>query len=158
MKSKKASRKRPIETYFLWLLLVFLSLNGLVAGSLMLIATDGSLLKMDPTWLDKSPFSSFLLPGCLLFLLIGVLPMLALTGLIFDPQWRWARFLNIYPTRRWGWTFSLYSGIGTIIWIIVQQFMTGFFFLQPIILSLGLSLVILTLMPRVMNSNIVTNG
>lgn len=142
--------KRPFELYLLCLLLTILSLNGLVAGMLMLIRPDGSLLQLNTEWLAGSPFRNYLLPGCLLFLCIGVLPLLSLIGLLFKPAWAWPRTFNIYQGQSWGWTFALYSGIGTMIWIIVQQFMTRYFILQPIILSIGLVLVILVLMPRMM--------
>ncbi len=143
--------KRPFETYLLWFLLLFLSLNGLIAGSLMLVRPDGSLLQMDRAWLENSPFGGYFIPGCLLFLCIGILPMLSFAGMAFRPAWNWPKFLNIYPDRHWGWTFSLYSGIGTIIWIIFQQFVTKFFILQPVILSMALATVVLTLMPGNMN-------
>jgi hypothetical protein len=142
--------KRPVELYLLSILLVILSLNGLVAGMLMLIRPDGSLLQLTTEWLDGSPFRNYLLPGCLLFTCIGILPLLSLVGLLLRPAWSWPNRFNIYPGQSWGWTFTLYSGIGTMIWIIVQQFMTRYFILQPIILSVGLAIVVLTLLPRLM--------
>jgi hypothetical protein len=153
--------KRPIVLYLLCLLLAILSLNGLVAGMLMLIRPDGSLLQLNTEWLAGSPFASYLLPGFLLFLCIGFLPLLSLIGLLVRPSWSWPNALNIYQGQSWGWTYTLFSGIGTMIWIIVQQFMTRYFILQPIILSLGLAIVILALMPPVMQwdqSHTKTNG
>jgi len=122
----------------------------LVAGMLMLIRPDGSLLQLNTEWLDGSPFGSYLLPGFMLFLFIGFLPLLSLIGLLVRPAWSWPNVLNIYQEQSWGWTYTLFSGIGTMIWIIVQQFMTRYFILQPIILSIGLALVILALLPRLM--------
>jgi hypothetical protein len=142
--------KRPFETWILWLLLFVLSVNGLIAGSMMLIRPDGSLLKMDPEWLSGSPFSTYVIPGCLLFSFIGILPALSIAGMAIKQDWRWPERLNIYRNRSWGWTYSLFSGIGTIIWIIIQQFVTKFFILQPVILSMALAIVVLTLMPRTM--------
>lgn len=150
--------KRPIELFLLCLMLFVLSVNGLVAGVLMLISPDGALLQMDPTFLNGSPFSNYLIPGILLFTCIGVLPLLSLIGLIFKPKWRWADSLNVYSDRSWGWTFSLYSGLGTMIWIIVQQFTTRFFILQPVILCLALAIVVLTILPRVILHNNTKNG
>ncbi len=142
--------KRPFLTWILWLFLAILSFYGLVAGTMMLVSPDGSLLKMDPEWLQGSPFTSYLIPGLLLFFCIGVLPALAIIGMAFQPDWKWARSVNIYPERNWGWTFSLCSGIGTIIWIIVQQFTTKYFILQPVILTLAVCIIVLTLMPGTM--------
>ena len=90
--------KRPFELYLLCLLLAILSLNGLVAGMLMLICPDGSLLQLNTEWLAGSPFRNYLLPGCLLFSCIGVLPLLSLIGLLFRPAWSWPGTFNIYRT------------------------------------------------------------
>ena len=57
--------------------------------------------------------------------------------------------LNIYPGKHWSWTISLYTGIITIVWIIVQQLLTEYFVLQPLISAVGILIVIVTLLPRV---------
>ncbi|HSM46668.1 MAG TPA: hypothetical protein VK872_02550, partial [Draconibacterium sp.] len=62
----------------------------------------------------------------------------------------WFRWLNIYPEKFWGWTFSIYSGVITNIWIIVQQLMAEYFILQTIIAAVGLLILIAALLPRVM--------
>jgi hypothetical protein len=72
-------------------------------------------------------------------------------GLLTSSKWRIPEFLNIYPDKQWGWTYALYSGIIAILWIIVQQLMTEYFILQPVILSLGILIVILCLLPGIMN-------
>jgi hypothetical protein len=58
---------------------------------------------------------------------------------------------NAYPALHWGWTYSLYSGLITMGWIIIQQFMTQYFWIQPVILTVGLLILIFTLIPGVMN-------
>lgn len=141
--------KRPPERIMLYTLLAFLAVNGLAGGMLMIIQTDGSLLGMEEGFLNGSPFSNYLIPGLLLMLFNGLLPACALIGMLTGRRNRIADRLNIFPEKQWGWTFSLYSGITTMIWIIVQQLVTSFFVLQPIISAFGLFILILTLMPRV---------
>jgi hypothetical protein len=78
----------------------------------------------------------------------GLFPLVALYGLITKNQ-TWFGWLNIYSNKYWGWTFSVYSGIITNIWIIVQQLLAEYFILQTIIAAVGLLIVVLSLMPRV---------
>jgi hypothetical protein len=140
--------KRPFETLILYLLLLLLAINAFYGGISLMLAPDGSLLGMQPGWLDKTPFSSYFIPGLLLLLMNGVLPLLALFGLITKNR-TWFGWLNIYRNTYWGWTFSVYSGIITNIWIIVQQLMAEYFILQTIIAAVGLLILVAALLPRV---------
>mgnify|MGYP003378383770 CR=1 FL=1 len=129
----------------------FLSINALVGGSLLMFQPNGQLLGMHTDWLMGSPFKSYFIPGFLLFSLIGLQSLVCLIGLIYQPQWKWAQALNLYTDRHWSWTFSLYSGIISISWIIIQQIMMRYFWIQSLILSIGLLILILTLHPKIMN-------
>ena len=141
--------KRPFESYLLMLLLLALSVNAIYGGGALIIAPDGSLLGMEPEWLTGSPFGSYLLPGILLALFLGVLPLVTLAGLISKGQGRTFRAVNIYPGMHWGWTFSIYTGIATLSWIIVQQLITSYHVLQPVIAAAGLMVLVMTLLPRI---------
>jgi hypothetical protein len=141
--------KRPYEVYVLCLLLLFLSVGAIYGGISLIISPDGSMLKMDSGWLNLIPFSSFLIPGIILFVFLGIIPLFSLTGLFYRKKIPAVNFLNIYPGKNWGWTFSLYSGIICITWIIIQQMLTDFFFLQPIIAAVGVLIVVICLMPCV---------
>lgn len=139
---------------FLYLLLVlhlFLSMGALAGGGMLILQPDGSLLGMEPGWLSESPFSSYLIPGFLLFTFSGLLPLFTFFGLLIKPEWRWANALNIYPNRHWAWTYSLYSGIIVIAWITLQLIMTRYFWLQPVMIFTGLLILIFTLTPSIMN-------
>jgi hypothetical protein len=140
--------KRPFETWILYLLLLLLAINAFYGGISLMLAPDGSLLGMQPGWLNKSPFKSYFIPGFLLLLMNGVFPLLALYGLITKNR-TWFGWLNIYRNTYWGWTFSVYSGIITNIWIIVQQLMSEYFILQTIIAAVGLLILITALLPRI---------
>ena len=141
--------KRPFETWILIVLLVLLAINAFYGGISLILAPDGSLLQMQPSWLEKSPFKSYFIPGFLLLLMNGIFPLLALYGLITKNR-TWFGWLNIYPEKYWGWTFAVYSGIITNIWIIVQQLMAEYFILQTIIAAVGLLIIVVSLLPRVM--------
>jgi hypothetical protein len=56
---------------------IVLGLGALAGGGLLVAAPDGHLLGMPATTLAGTPFTSFLVPGALLFAFNGVLPMVA---------------------------------------------------------------------------------
>lgn len=141
--------KKPFELYLLYLILILLAINAFYGGGTLVISPDGSLLGIDKEWISGIPFQSYLFPGILLIIFMGFLPLVTLVGLIYRRQQKFFNGLNIYPEKHWSWTFSLYTGIITIIWIIFQQFLTQYFILQPIISAVGVLILILTLSPRI---------
>ena len=116
------SRKRR------WLLEVILAVLGIQAfyGGIQLMR-DAFAFPVD--WLDPLPFDSWVVPGFLLMLLIGV-PSFALLGMYVADS-AWADRLTIA------------FGLGVMAWIIVQVFFIPFNFLQPLVFALGLALVLL---------------
>lgn len=141
--------KRPFEIWILILLLVMLAVNAFYGGIGLMLAPDGSLLKMEPGWLANSPFNSYFIPGLLLLLMNGIFPLIAVLGLVTKNNSQVANRLNIYKNLHWGWTFAVYSGIITNLWIIVQQLMAEYFILQTIIAAVGLLILVAALLPRV---------
>ena len=149
--SSDSSHKRPAALYVLVLLMFFQAVSGLYGGICLVVDPSGGLLKMATDVLDKTPFRSFLVPGLILTLLLGVVPLLLVYPLLVQPHWRWAGKLNIYRNRHWAWTYSLFTGLAIIIWIDVQIYMIGYSqFIQTFIAGLGVLIVIFTLWPSVM--------
>jgi hypothetical protein len=56
---------------------IFLGLGALFGGGALILASDGHLLGMPTTLLAGSPFTSFLVPGIILFTFVGIAPLLA---------------------------------------------------------------------------------
>lgn len=142
-------RKRPFALYLLFSCHLFLGISAVAGGAMLIHKPDGSLLGMDPAWLDNSPFKTYIIPGFTLFILVGLLPMFTFMGLVLKPNWPWANAINIYDQSHWAWTYSLYSGIIAISWIAIQQIMTQFFWIQPVIIITGLFIIVFTLTPSV---------
>ncbi len=140
--------KRPLEIYILCVLILFLSAGAIYGGGSMIISPDGTLLKMDSSWLDLIPFPNYLIPGIILFMFLGIFPLVSLFGLFYKKELQLFSALNIYSDKHWGWTFTLYTGIISNIWIIVQQMMAEYFILQSIIAGVGILIVIFSLTPR----------
>lgn len=141
--------KRPFEIYIQFLLILFISAGAIYGGGSLILSHDGSLLKMEESWLDKLPFYNFLIPGIILFLFLGIFPLIGLIGLFTRKNNRKLNVINIYKDKYWGWSFTLYSGIVSVIWIVFQQLLTGYFVLQPIIAGTGILIIIFCLTPRV---------
>jgi hypothetical protein len=146
------SLPKPFALYILLLLLLALGAGGIYGGFLLTDDPSGRLLQMPLNALQGSPFQDFLIPGIILLLFNGFLPLLIAYGLIVQPDWKWPERLNIYPNRHWAWTFSLYCGIILGIWIGVQLLLLGppHSPLQGIFALWGTVTVVFTMWPGVM--------
>jgi hypothetical protein len=142
--------QKPPEVYVLLFLHLLLGLNALAGGTMLIVDPQGELLGMPIEWLERTPFKTYLIPGIILLVFNGIFPFFILYGLLTKPSWTWAEAINIYRDKFWAWTYSLFSGIIVIIWIIVQQCLTHYFWLQPALISLGLLIIIFTMLPRVL--------
>ena len=136
--------------HLLYFLHLFLGINACIGGFLLMLKLDGSLLQMNQDFLKNSPFSNFFIPGVLLFTCVGLLSVLTLCGLAFKFNFKILNTLNMYSDRHWAWAFSLYTGITTILWIAIQLLITEYFWIQPVIILVGSSILICSLTPGVM--------
>lgn len=94
------------------IVIVFLfltSINALISGFLFIIDPSGNLMGMTTEYLKTSPFTSFLIPGIVLFTVNGVLNLVAAITLIKNKAY--ASLLTIF------------QGIILIGWIIIQVLM-----------------------------------
>ena len=147
----QTDRKRPWTLYVLLALLLFQGLGAIGGGIVLMISPDGSMLHMPASILHGSPFSSFLIPGLILFLILGVFPVFTFFILLLQPAWRFMQVLNIYRDRYVGWMFSLFIGIGLIIWMDIEVAIVGYgAIIQAVYAVVGLLILIFTLMPGVM--------
>lgn len=145
------AKKKNLFFYLLCLQHLFLGINAVFGGLLLMIKPDGSLLGMQKNWLANSPFNNYFIPGFLLFTFLGLLSIFTFIGLVKKVSWKWPQTLNIYKNRYWAWTFSIYTSIISILWITIQLIMTQYFWIQPLIIFIGIGILICTLMPQVMN-------
>jgi len=147
---------RPVEAHArpvaIWLLIglqFLLGVGAVFGGGVLILAPDGRLLRMPLEILDHSPFSNFLLPALLLFICLGVFPLVVGYSLWRQPAWRWPNWLNPFQRQHWSWAASLAVGVAVIIWITAQVFWVGLGWVHVLYLAWGGAIVALTLWPSV---------
>jgi hypothetical protein len=140
------------HSFALWLLkalLFLLGISALVPGIEMILDPSGQLVGFPEGSLANSPFPNYLIPGFLLTAFIGLLSLAAWFALWKKPKSAFLDRINPFPQRHWAWTLALTSGFSLIVWIVVQMMMVPYFFLQPTLLSWGIGIVVLCLLPNV---------
>ena len=133
-------RKRPVLIKLLITCMIFQGISGVFGGLGLILDTTGETLNIPLSWLEGSPFTNYLIPGLILFFLLGILPIYIATGLFGN------RFLY--------WRLSLILGIILLIWILVEIIIIGYQPNPPLQLVygiLGVLIVALTLQPKVKN-------
>jgi hypothetical protein len=126
--------------------MTFQSLSGLFGGLMLILDPSGNSLNMPLSLLNNSPFINYLIPGLILFFILGVIPFVVLNGL--------------WKKKGWSWYGSLFVSLALIIWIAVEVLMIGYQAEPPLQLIYGLASILLltfTLMPSVKNFLIVDN-
>ena len=63
-------------------LLGFLGVGALFGGGVLIVSPSGKLFGMPLSLLDNSPFTDFLIPGLILFIVLGLIPCLLVVGLL----------------------------------------------------------------------------
>ncbi len=131
--------KRNSAAYFILLALIFFQgISGLYGGGALVLDPTGGTMKMPLNLLDGSPFNTYLIPGLILFVVLGMFPIIVLFGLL----------------RRnvWAWRGALLVSVALIIWIGVEIAMIGYHADPPLQLIYGLVgvvLLVLTQLPSI---------
>lgn len=141
-------KNRPASVYALCALLLLLSVNALIGGYLLITDPTGGSLGMPVTLLAASPFRDYFVPGLILFTILGLYPLAALVALWLKPAWSLMRELERLTHAHWAWAAALSVGCALTIWIVVQMSILSFW-LQPVLLTLGLLIIGLSLLPQV---------
>ena len=130
--------RRPLWLNILMVGLLFQGLSGILGGVGLVSDPTGASLRIPLEWLEGSPFSDYLIPGLVLLLVLGVLPLVVLYGL-------WTR-------RAWAWPAAVFVSGALVAWICVEVMFIGYHTEPPLQLlygSLGVGLLVLVLLPSV---------
>ncbi len=129
-------KSKSIGFYLLIALLFFQGISGLLGGASLVVDPTGEILSMPMSLLDESPFDSYLIPGMILLLVLGVFPLVVLYGLT--------------QRKAWAWKGAILVSLALIIWIGVEITMIEYHSEPPLQLiygSVGIVLLILTQLP-----------
>jgi|GEM_PF-97956 len=150
MTDKIQSVPRPFAARLLIFLQMLLGVGAVFGGLGLIIDPGGQLIRMPVSFLEQSPFSNFLIPGIILMIMLGVLPLIVVIGLVRKRPWKIAEKLNIFPDRHWSWTYSFYTGFILIIWITLQvYFVQRVGIIHVVYIFWGLIIQALTILPPV---------
>jgi hypothetical protein len=145
-----AKQRKPFACHLLIFLHIFLGIGALFGGGVLIVSPDGSILSMPLKMLQNSPFNNFLIPGLILFVGLGILPLITAIFLISEKPLKIAEKLRLYKETHWSWNSSLYIGFILIIWITVELYMIqGVAFIHVFYIFLGLIIQAVTLLPSV---------
>lgn len=136
----------------LLVLLFFLGLGAIFGGGVFIISPSGELFGMPLSLLHNSPFKNFLIPGIILFSVLGLAPVAVAISLIKRPANKFAEFFNFYKDMHWAWTFSIYIAFTLIIGIQVQMmFLKAINWLHTFYMLLAVAIIFIALLPAVRN-------
>lgn len=103
---------RPLSIRILEAALLLQGLSGLGGGIGLILDPTGNSLQIPHVWLEGSPFRSYLIPGVILFVVLGIYPLVTLYG--------------VRRRSGWAWMASLSVGVGLLIWIAVEIAIIGY--------------------------------
>jgi len=136
-----------------WLLIVLqflLGLGALAGGGVLMAVPDGSIMQMPLSMLKYSPFPNYLIPGAILFTVLGIYPVVVAYSLLRRPAWRWPEELNPVKRLHWSWAASLAAGVILVLWITAQVLLIrSVAFLHVLYFVWGWVLILLTQTARV---------
>lgn len=132
-------------------LLLFLGISAIGGGLFLIISPSGKLIGNLPlSILSHSPFADFLIPGIILFVVLGVWPCVVAVALIKQPTSKIADQLNLFNDMHWAWTFSIYIAFALMIWIQVETiFAQGTGWLQTFYMLYAIPILVVALLPQV---------
>lgn len=150
MQNKDTESSKMARNVHLFLL-SFLSLGALFGGAALIISPSGALMGGLPlSILEHSPFANFLVPGLILFTILGLLPGFLVFALVKKMSSRFAERLNFFGDMHWAWTYSIYVAFALIIWIQVETiFVQSVGWLQTFYMLYAIPLIFVALLPGV---------
>ena len=131
-------------------LLALLAIGAVFGGGALILSPDGELLRMPISNLGTSPFKDFLIPGIILFLVLGIIPCVLIFALLKRPECKLCEKINFFKDMHWAWTFCIYAAFALIIWIQVEMiFLQTVFWVHTFYMGYAIVMIFVTLLPQV---------
>jgi hypothetical protein len=140
LKMNENLRPRPFSIRLLETAILLQGISGVGGGTGLILDPSGDSLQIPIEWLDGSPFSSYLIPGVILFGALGIYPLVV---------------LYIIRHRISGaWIGSVSVGAGLLVWIVVEIIVIGYQPTPPLQLIYGLLGTLIVVLAMVRSSRI----
>ena len=132
------------------ILLGFLGLGAIGGGIVLIISPAGELLGLPLSEFKNIPFDSYLIPGIILFSVLGVIPSLLIIALLKKPKSKIAEQINIFKDMHWSWTYSIYIAFTLIGWVHIELiFLQGVVsWLHTFYMFYAILIIIVALLPQ----------
>ena len=131
-------------------LLLLLGIGAIYGGGTLIISPSGELLGLPISLLEPSPFHNFLVPGIILFIVLGIVPCWTAYGLITKKGNRYVNGLNIYRDMHWSWSFSIIVSFALIIWIQLQMvFVDEVYWVYTLYMFWAILMIAIALHPKI---------
>lgn len=148
MKATKSMTAKNI--YFV--LLTLLGAGAVFGGGILIISPSGRLMGMPLSMLDHSPFHNFLIPGVILFLVLGLFPIALTFALVKRPDCKFAGRFNFFDDMYWAWTYSIYAAFVLIIWIQAEMsYLQSVHWSHTLYMLWAIAIIFVALLPGVRN-------
>jgi hypothetical protein len=110
------------------LLLLFVGVNAVIGGYLLMIDPSGGRLQLPSHWIINSPFEDYFIPGIILFVTNGLLSLAVAIATLFK---------SIHYPK-----LLIIQGSVIVGWIVIQMIMLHLiYWLQFIIVGIGLLII-----------------
>lgn len=129
---------RSISLYILFALILFQGISGVAGGIALVLDPSGASIQIPLDWLQGSPFDTYLIPGLILLIVLGIYPLVLFYALI--------------RKQSWAWQGSVFLGIALIIWILIEILIIGYQPKPPLQLIygiVGILILVFSLIPSV---------
>ena len=140
---------KKVRNIFL-IVLGFLALGAIGGGIILIISPAGGLIGMPLSEFNNLPFSDFMIPGIILFSVLGVMPLLLIIALLKKPESKIAERINIFKDMHWSWTYSIYIAFSLIGWVHIELiFLQGVVhWLHTFYMFYAILIIIIALLPK----------
>jgi hypothetical protein len=124
MQDESDRHSSPAVRRALWLALAFQGVSGVGGGAGLVVDPSGELLSIPQQWLQGSPFSDYLIPGLILFSILGIGPLIVAAG--------------VRRKRPWARSAALIVGVVLAGWLATEIVMIGYQPTPPLQLIYGI--------------------
>ncbi len=136
------------------ILLGFLAIGAIGGGAVLIISPTGELIGIPLSEFKNIPFNSYLIPGIILFSVLGLIPLLLIIALLKKPESKLAEQINVFKDMHWSWTYSIYIAFTLIGWVHIQLIFlqSSVHWLYTFYMFYAILIIIIALLPLVRNS------